>query len=260
MKALIFAAGLGTRLKPWSDCHPKALVPVCGKPMLGRVIEKLKSYGISEIVINVHHFADQIADYLHNKNNFGIDIKLSDETRLLLDTGGGLLRAHRLLGDSAPVLIHNADILTDFDINDMRRHSGGVMATLLVKDRSTSRYLAFDNHRLMRGWTNLATGDIRPAGADLSDCMLRAFGGVHIVAPQIFAALVQYNESLLSLKPDRDTLDGVCKFSITDFYIDNCHRYDITAYEPRGDYQWIDIGRTESLEQANRLYCRQSSL
>lgn len=253
MKALIFAAGLGSRLKPWTDSHPKALAEVGGKPMLGRVIEKLKASGIREFVVNVHHFADQIADYLQREQNFGTDIRLSDETPFLLDTGGGLLYARRLLGDSEPVLIHNADILTDFDINDMQRHSTASMATLLVKDRNTSRYLAFDNHQLMRGWTNLTTGQVRPEGAELTACSLRAFGGVHIVSPKIFGPLEKYNESLLCNQPNRDVLDGVCKFSITDFYIDNCHRYDFSAYEPSGKYLWLDIGKPENLENANRL-------
>ena len=157
MKALLFAAGLGTRLKPWTDFHPKALAPVGGKPMLGRVIEKLKGYGIREFVVNVHHFADQIADYLRQQDNFGTDIILSDESDMLLDTGGGLLYAGRLLGDSEHVLIHNADILTDFDLGAMQSQAcaSGAIATLLVKERRTQRYLAFDSAGLMRGWRNL---------------------------------------------------------------------------------------------------------
>ena len=238
MKALLFAAGLGTRL------HPKALAPVGGKPMLGRVIEKLKGYGIREFVVNVHHFADQIADYLRQQDNFGTDIILSDESDMLLDTGGGLLYAGRLLGDSEHVLIHNADILTDFDLGAMQSQAcaSGAIATLLVKERHTQRYLAFDSAGLMRGWRNLATGQVRPDGADLDSCSLRAFGGVHIVSPEIFNLLARYNESLQS---------GVCKFSIIDFYIDNCHNNTFMAFEPSAPYNWIDIGKAENLEQAN---------
>lgn len=255
MKALIFAAGLGTRLKPWTDFHPKALAPVGGRPMLGRVIEKLKGCGIREFVVNVHHFADQIADYLRQQDNLGVDITLSDESDLLLDTGGGLLYARRLLGGSEPVLIHNADILTDFDLGAMQSHAcaSGAMATLLVKERHTQRYLAFDSAGRMRGWRNLATGQVRPDGADLDGCCLRAFGGVHIVSSEIFDRLAIYNESLLSNEARRDTLDGVCKFSITDFYIDNCHANDFMAYEPATPYNWIDIGKADSLDQANLL-------
>lgn len=253
MKALLFAAGLGTRLKPWTDFHPKALAPVGGEPMLGRVIEKLKGYGIREFVVNVHHFADQIADYLRQQDNFGTDIILSDESDMLLDTGGGLLYAGRLLGDSEHVLIHNADILTDFDLGAMQSQAcaSGAIATLLVKERHTQRYLAFDSAGLMRGWRNLATGQVRPDGADLDSCSLRAFGGVHIVSPEIFNLLARYNESLQSKEARRDTLDGVCKFSIIDFYIDNCHNNTFMAFEPSAPYNWIDIGKAENLEQAN---------
>ncbi len=253
MKALLFAAGLGTRLKPWTDFHPKALAPVGGKPMLGRVIEKLQGYGIREFVVNVHHFADQIADYLRQQDNFGTDIILSDESDMLLDTGGGLLYAGRLLGDSEHVLIHNADILTDFDLGAMQSQAcaSGAIATLLVKERHTQRYLAFDSAGLMRGWRNLATGQVRPDGADLDSCSLRAFGGVHIVSPEIFNLLARYNESLQSKEARRDTLDGVCKFSIIDFYIDNCHNNTFMAFEPSAPYNWIDIGKAENLEQAN---------
>ena len=172
---------------------------------------------------------------------------------MLLDTGGGLLYAGRLLGDSEHVLIHNADILTDFDLGAMQSQAcaSGAIATLLVKERRTQRYLAFDSAGLMRGWRNLATGQVRPDGADLDSCSLRAFGGVHIVSPEIFNLLARYNESLQSKEARRDTLDGVCKFSIIDFYIDNCHNNTFMAFEPSAPYNWIDIGKAENLEQAN---------
>ena len=204
-------------------------------------------------MVNVHHFADQIADYLRQQDNFGTDIILSDESDMLLDTGGGLLYAGRLLGDSEHVLIHNADILTDFDLGAMQSQAcaSGAIATLLVKERHTQRYLAFDSAGLMRGWRNLATGQVRPDGADLDSCSLRAFGGVHIVSPEIFNLLARYNESLQSKEARRDTLDGVCKFSIIDFYIDNCHNNTFMAFEPSAPYNWIDIGKAENLEQAN---------
>lgn len=257
MKALVFAAGLGTRLKPWTDAHPKALAPVGGVPMLGHVIHKLIDAGISDITVNVHHFADQIADYLRENHNFGVNISLSDESRLLLDTGGGLLYAAPHLQGPEPILIHNADIFTDFDIAQMQAFAARTkaMATLLVKERKTQRYLAFDSDCRMRGWTNIATGQVRPEGAAdrIAGCTLRAFGGVHIVDPAIFPALAEYNASLLSAQPDRDTLDGVCKFSIMDFYIDLCDRFDFHGFEPRGEYRWIDIGKAENLEQANHF-------
>ena len=256
MKALVFAAGRGSRLKPWTDSHPKALAPVGGIPMLGRVIKKLTDAGITDIVVNVHHFAGQIADYL-NTTDFNARITLSDESSLLLDTGGGLLKAAHLLADSGQILVHNADIFTDFDISEMSRFAADsqAMACLLAKERETQRYLAFDSSGKMRGWTNIATGQVRPAAnADIiSRCNLRAFGGVHIVDESIFKALAEYNASLLEKTPDRDTSDGICKFSITDFYIDNCGKYLFKAFEPACAYRWIDIGKAENLLQAETL-------
>ena len=135
MKAMIFAAGLGTRLKPFTDFHPKALAEVCGRPMLGVVIERLKMAGISEIIVNVHHFADQIVDYLHRNNDFGVRLHISDETSELLDTGGGILAARRWLDGDEPFVVHNADILTDVDIAGMLSvaRSTGAALTLLVE-------------------------------------------------------------------------------------------------------------------------------
>lgn len=256
MKALVFAAGLGTRLKPWTDYHPKALAPVGGEPILGRVIQKIIRCGISDIVVNVHHFAGQIAEYLNENNNFGVNISLSDERNMLLDTGGGLLNAKSMLHGDENILIHNADILTDFNLSRMAEScQTDTMATLLVKQRDTQRYLAFDHSRRMRGWTNIATGQIRPSdnSQEIARCALRAFGGVHIVTPEIFSALAEYNASLLGLDPCRDTLNGVCRFSIIDFYVNNCNRYKFTAYEPTDPYRWIDIGKIENLREANNL-------
>lgn len=251
MKAMIFAAGLGTRLKPFTDFHPKALAEVCGRPMLGIVIERLKSFGIDEFVVNVHHFADQIIDYLHINNDFGVRIHISDETPKLLDTGGGILAARRWLDGNDPFIVHNADILTDIDLAEMLSvaRSSDALSTLLVAHRSTKRYLLFDSDSMMlKGWTNIETGQYRPDGFLMSDRDLRlAFGGVHIISPAVFPSLAAYAES----KAD-DGVGAIPKFSITDFYIDNCSTLPIKGYMSSKPYYWHDIGKPEALEAARR--------
>lgn len=242
MKALIFAAGLGTRLKPFTLEHPKALVPVGGEPMLGRVIKKLVNCGVTEIVVNVHHFADQIIDYI-DSHDFGTTIHISDERDQLLDTGGGVLKARNLLDGDEPFIVHNADILTDVDIVDMyNAHiNSSADVTLLCADRKTARYFFFEKetNRLV-GWANLQTGATRPKGfAPTTDLVQCAFNGVHVMSPSIFNVLEHY-----SSEP---------KFSISNFYIDCLHELAINAYCPRYEYTWLDVGKPETLDQANKL-------
>ncbi len=241
MKAMIFAAGLGTRLGEITRDTPKALVEVGGIPMLARVLLKLKVAGVSYIVVNVHHHAQAIVSYLVANNNFGIDIRISDESDRLLDTGGGLLKARPLLDGSEPILLHNADILTDFDIRKMQdaHESSSRDVTLLVSQRSTSRYLLFDREGRMTGWTNVRTGEVRsPFGLDsVGNMCMKAFDGVHIVNPTIFPLLRQYAEA-------------ESKFSITPFYTDMCRRLDIESYTPAENFHWIDIGKPDSLRLA----------
>lgn len=244
MKAMIFAAGLGTRLRPLTNDRPKALVEVGGIAMLERVINRLKSYGVDELVINIHHFGEKIIDFVNENNNFDITIHISDERDLLLDTGGGILKARKWLDGEEPFIIHNADILTDFDLNEMMRQHINTQAdaTLLVADRNTSRYFCINELNLLKGWTNIATGEVRPTGytTDATD-RLRAFGGVHIVSPSIFNALSNY-----STEP---------KFSITPFYIDKCNELKIMGYTPTEKYQWHDIGKIESIKIAEQSFC-----
>ena len=188
MKALIFAAGVGSRLKPFTDCHPKALATVGGVTMLERTIVRMRESGVDK-------FASQITEFLDKNNNFGLDIAISDESDRLLDTGGGLLRAKTLLcaEENEPVILHNADILTDAPLDEMldahRRNDADV--TLLVSGRQSSRLLYFDSDSRLAGWTNINTGEVKSHGADLRQCSLRAFGGVHIVSPAIFVLLGQ---------------------------------------------------------------------
>lgn len=245
MKAMIFAAGLGTRLRPFTLEHPKALVPVGGKPMLRRVIEKLRDSGITRMVINTHHFADQIADYLADNDNFGCDIDISFEPELL-DTGGGLLKARPLLDDGTdePVLIHNADILTDFPIKEMEHCflDNEADVTLLVDRRDTSRYFLFGPIGCaLSGHVNLKNEapDARQKLEEYGFTLL-AFGGVHIISQKALDALAEYAGTL-------DRPDG--PFSIVDFYKQNTDLY-ITPYTPTAPYRWHDIGKLSTLAEA----------
>jgi len=243
MKAMIFAAGLGTRLRPLTNNRPKALVEVGGITMLERVISRLKSYGINDIVINVHHFGEKIIEFLQQNNNFDINIQISDERELLLDTGGGILKAKQWLDGNEPIIIHNADILTDFDLHKMiKQHiDNKADATLLVDARKTARYFYINDNNQLKGWTNITTGEIRPTNyiASTNDKLL-AFGGVHIISPSIFKSLQNYSH-----EP---------KFSITPFYIDKCNDLKIMGYTPDKKYQWHDIGKIESIAIAEKEF------
>ncbi len=244
MKGMIFAAGVGSRLKPWTDCHPKALVEVGEKPVIGHVIDRMTDIGIGHIIVNVHHFADQIADYLRSEYR-NVHIDISDETSLLLDTGGGLRKALPLIGYE-PVLIHNADILCSVSLDDMivSHDRQRCDATLLVQPRKTSRYFLFERDRL-RGWTDLRNGAVRPGElTDAARCEMLAFGGIHIISPQIYGAIRDY-------APDNTP------FSITDFYIDRCGLLDIEAYRLPEGRAWFDVGKPETLEQARDYFKRE---
>ncbi len=243
MKAIVFAAGLGTRLRPLTDNKPKALVEVGGVTMLERVIRNLIYYGFNEIVVNVHHFGGQIIDFLKSKNNFGVTIHISDEREQLLDTGGGILKARKWLDGEDPVLIHNADILTDLNLTDIiERHKAlHADATLLVAGRDTARYLVFGSDDLMKGWTNVKTSEIKPADLCIDQsCRLLAFGGVHVISPTVFDRLQMYSDE--------------AKFSIINFYIDSCKEQRIVGYQPSVAYTWHDIGKIESLREAENTF------
>lgn len=244
MKAMIFAAGLGTRLRPLTDNMPKALVKVGGIPMLGRVIHRLKDAGVDEFVVNVHHYPEQITQYLRDNDNFGVTIHISDERDKLLDTGGGILNARKWLDGETPFIVHNADIFTDFDIAAMiREHSErNSDVTLLMKERKTSRYLIFDCRNRMTGWKNETTGELRhPDDVKISDDSRKlAFGGVHIINPTIFPYLEEYGK--------RNDI-----FSITPFYTEYCDKLHIDAYIPSESYNWVDIGKLESLKIAENI-------
>lgn len=309
MKALIFAAGLGTRLKPITDTLPKALVPVSGHPLLWHVVEKLKGAGITDFVINVHHFADKIRDYVAANNSFGVNIAFSDETDLLRETGGGIRHAAPLLATAPavpvvpavpavpvvpvsdadqhsvsvadePFLVHNVDILSNLDIEQfIAKHlepSGSApahhaLATLLVSDRKTQRYLLFNEEDLMIGWMNIQTGQVKspyphlrrepdaaataatatataaaaPSVASAFDWQAflqehnlkkYAFDGAHVISPEIFGLMEEMPE----------------KFSIIDFYIGICHKHNI-RYHIQPNLEMIDVGKLDSLQKAEEF-------
>ena len=233
---MIFAAGLGTRLKPLTDHMPKALVPVAGKPMLEHVIGKLKSAGFDEIVINVHHFAHQIIDFLKAKDNFGIQIWISDESEELLDTGGGIKKAAPYFDE--PFLVHNADILSNIDLKAMYNYhlTSSNDATLLVSPRKTVRYLLFDEGNRLQGWVNKDTLQTKPEGFVYHPEVQKeyAFGGIHVISPTLFKYM-------------GDGWTG--KFSIMDFYPRTCHEAQLGGYV-KEDLQLIDIGKPDTLAKA----------
>jgi len=239
MKAMIFAAGLGTRLKPITDSIPKALVPINDKPLLQHVIEKLISSGFNELIINVHHFPKQIINFLKTNNNFGIRIEVSDERELLLDTGGGLKKVKWFFDDGKPFLVHNVDILSNIDLKSLyNEHSRtGAMATLAVSQRETFRYFLFDDDLKLRGWKNKKTGEIKPSDLRKPDLFNElAFSGIQILSPSVFDYMKSTNEV----------------FSITNFYIENCKSIDIRGFIPE-NYRMIDVGKLNSLEEAEKF-------
>lgn len=243
MKAMIFAAGLGSRLKPLTDTMPKALVPIAGRPMLEHIVLKLKASGFTELVINIHHFGQQIIDFLQANNDFGLTIHISDERDQLLDTGGGIKKARPFLdATDEPFLVHNVDILSDIDLKVLYDHhlKYGSEATLLASRRETSRYLLFDAEKKLCGWTNKDTGQVKPEGFHYDESLYReyAFSGIHVLSPSIFRLL--------------DTPRWEGKFSIMDFYLDTCHQADFSGYLTE-NLQLIDIGKPETLAKAEKF-------
>jgi len=253
MKALIFAAGLGTRLRPLTDHQPKALVKVAGKPLLQHVIERVAAAGFEDITINIHHFGEQIIDFVESNHHFGLQVHISDERDLLLDTGGGVLQARQWLDGEEPFLVHNADILTSLDYNALYHYhlsEGSAVATVLAQQRTTQRYLLFDQQHRLRGWQNKRTGELLPPSLTTSlaqQLQPLAFGGVHVMSPSIFPLLEQYA-----------TTHGR-QFSIIPFYISVCGNHLIRGYHPTLPYRWLDVGKLETLAEAERIYAQAGS-
>ena len=236
---MIFAAGLGTRLRPLTDTMPKALVPVAGVPMLERVLCKLRDSGIDSFVVNVHHFAEQIEAFLAG-HDFGVSVAVSREEREPLETGGGIKHAAPLLASpEGRFLVHNADILSDLDINwFLGQDAPENLATLLLVDAPADRYLLFDEEMRLVGWTNVRTGEVKsPYLPDFDPAQYRrySFCGIHVVSEAVFGKMAAWPE----------------KFSVIDFYLSECATGLIRGVVAP-DLHLIDIGSPEKLAEANR--------
>lgn len=233
---MIFAAGMGTRLKPFTDNHPKALAQVNGVPLLERNIKYLQSYGINDFVINIHHFGGQILAFLGENDNFGANIEISNESDELLETGGGLLFAKRFLENEKTFLIMNVDILTDLNItNFINIHElKGGMVTLAVSDRDSTRKLMFNDKMYLKGWKNLTTNKKTVVGGIFKLREL-AFSGVHCVNSEIFTKITRTG-----------------KFSIMDEYLDLMREDIIIGYQHTANL--IDVGKPESVAEAEKLF------
>ena len=241
MKALLFAAGLGTRLKPITDMMPKAMVPICGQPLISHVVRKLISSGVDDLVINVHHYASMIEEYVRYMDDFGIEVNFSDETDLLRETGGGILHAEPFLtseeGDGC-FLVHNVDILSNLDIPlFVSSAKKDALSSIVVSSRKTSRYFLFNEQMRLVGWKNFSTGEVRTPYEDLNpdECTPLAFSGIHLVSEKVFDVMREYG------------FEG--RFPIVDFYLKVCKDYPIYGYVP-DSYRMIDVGKLDSISLA----------
>ncbi len=233
---MILAAGLGTRFKPWTDTHPKALAIINGKSLLQRNIEFLQRAGIFEVVVNVHHFADQIEGTISENKGWGSDIVVSDERDAVLETGGGLMKASHWLNNDSFVLM-NVDVLTSLDLIKMIGSHRKLMplATLATTDRKTSRYFVFDHLDNLSGWVNVNTGEEKMI-RQTADRRLRAFSGIHVIDPRIFSLVKS---------------DG--KFSMVDVYLSLAGEEIIKSFD-HSDTAFIDVGKPEAVAEAERLF------
>lgn len=234
---MIFCAGLGTRFKPWTDKHPKALAIVNGKSLLQRNIEYLQQYGITDIIINVHHFADQIIEAIQKNKGWGSNIEISDEQYELLETGGGLMKTKSLLNNNKSFLTINVDILTNLNISNLLsyHHQQDSLITLAVSNRKTSRYFLFDQHNRLCGWHNTKTGEEKIV-IPQHNLIQKAYSGIAVFNPSIFSHITQTG-----------------KFSLTDTYLDLCKTHPVLGYDHSGD-KFIDVGKLESVVIAESLF------
>jgi len=240
MRAMILAAGLGTRLRPITNSIPKALIKIKEHTLLELQIRKLKSSGINTIIINIHHHAKMIEDYLINNLNFGCEIELSDESEKLLDTGGGLKKASWFFSNSEPFLIHNVDVFSNINFIDLFNHHSktDALATLAVMERKSSRYFVFDDERFLAGWKNEKTEESKVVRKPIGKIKLLAFSGIQIVEPRIFKYF-----------PDKDV------FSLVDLYLAAAMEERIVSYD-HSENIWMDLGKKENLVEAEKLFER----
>lgn len=236
-KAMILAAGLGTRLKPWTDHHPKALAVVNGKSLLQRNVEYLQQYGVKDIIVNVHHFAGQIIDAIEKNKGWGSNISISDEQDEVLETGGGLKKAAPYFKDSANFILMNVDVLTDIPLNQLISYhlKHKPLATLATTNRKTSRYFLFNNENQLSGWTNVEKGDTKiTRQADHYE--KKAFSGIHIISNRIFSLIQQ---------------EG--KFSMVDVYLALSSTEEIQSFD-HSNTHFIDVGKPESINKAGAIF------
>ena len=232
---MIFAAGLGTRLKPLTDTMPKALVPLAGKSLLQWQVEKLRDAGITDIIVNVHHFPDRIIEAVRANEGWNCTISISDERDQLLDTGGGLkkIKNEKLRIINEPVLACNVDILSNMDMRALvRAYEKKGVSQLVVSERKTQRYLCFDEQDQLCGWTNIATGELKG-----KDGRHLAFSGLQILSPEVLALLQHYPKE---------------KFSLIEFYLYCMNEVPLQAYVP-SDYRMMDVGKIDQIDQAERF-------
>lgn len=237
MKAMILAAGLGTRLKPWTDHHSKALALINGKSLLQRNIEYLQSFGIKDVIVNVHHFSEQVIDTIQMNKGWGSAVTISDETDTVLETGGGLKKASWYFTDAEDFVLMNVDILTDLNLNAMvQQHTiAHPLATLAVSNRPTSRFFLFTANHELCGWRNIDTGKekLMQTGTNLEQ---KAFSGIHIINSRIFSLITQ---------------EG--KFSIVDIYLSLCNDHAIQYFDHSGN-RFIDVGKPEKVVLAEKMF------
>jgi N-acetyl-alpha-D-muramate 1-phosphate uridylyltransferase len=236
MKAMLFSAGLGTRFKPWTDTHPKALAVVNGKTLLQRNIEYLAQYGIRDVIVNVHHFADQVEDAIKKNNGWGSRVIISDERDQLLDTGGGLLKAKEWLQD-ARFLTLNVDILSDANLKSFlaAHQQENALITLAITQRTTSRYLLFNKYNRLCGWRNTSSGEEKIV-LEAKDLFERAYSGMAIFEPSVF--------ELVKLR-------GV--FSLIDLYLSLAHDHKIAGYD-HSESKLLDVGKPDSVARAEAMF------
>jgi N-acetyl-alpha-D-muramate 1-phosphate uridylyltransferase len=237
MKAMIFSAGLGTRFKPWTDNHPKALALVNGKSLLQRNIEYLQQYDISEVVVNVHHFADQIIDAIDKNKGWGSKIIISDERNEVMETGGGLLKARHLLEGIEPFVTLNVDILTDLDLGNLVSFhlQNQPLISFGITNRKTSRYFLFDEKNRLCGWRNVNTGEEKIVIAKNALTQM-AYSCVVVFEPRFFSLVTQTG-----------------KFSLTETYLDLAKDHLILGYDHSGDHL-VDVGKPESVRIAEQFF------
>ncbi|MFP4556146.1 MAG: nucleotidyltransferase family protein [Bacteroidales bacterium] len=239
MKAMVLAAGLGTRLKPLTNNKPKALVEIGGKPLIAHVLEKMVASGFNHIVINVHHFAEQLSGYIKS-NDFDADIYISDETHKLLNTGGGILNAKNFLKGDEPFLVHNVDIFSNINLKELMQFHAKMnpMATLAVGNRSSSRKFLFDKKMQLVGWRNLKTREAIYTRSSKKNFNELAFTGIHVVSPAFFSHV---------------NMKGA--FSIVDAYLTLCKQHKLIGYDTSSNYI-LDVGKVESIDEAKDLLQR----